>query len=289
MTTKTVPLPGAPPYASNDLATKSLLGKGVTGAVYSASSEYNERMRRATGGVWGSEFAVKVQLKNIPEAFQFFKEELDIYERLDGAMHVVPQLAWRVEVLDTDGTYYYRSDDTSDYGEEMTPREGLNYLSSSERVQEMTQTFPLFHGELGQLIDSPWHAQQSPREKLRMCYQVAFGMFEVHRRGVVHYDLHMGNILYRLEPGRCYLAIHDFGHAMPRTQVSFDMDIKRLGGVMSKICVDVFIKWDLQYGPLNEVKRVYGLKMYSLVYKCLQARINTWEVLEMLADILRTH
>lgn len=300
-----------------EIGTDTILGKGVTGVVFCASDAYNERMVLVSQGIFGSQFVVKVYRKN--ELWYNFSRELDIYTALKGAAHIVPMVDWTVsyKAPGPDKTIISRVnvfDDYSKVDRGMTPHLMLYYHRDSDKeIVEMNQVFPIFNGPLLRLIQSPAFTQVSDYRRLRMCYQVAFGMYEMHRRGVFHNDFHLNNILYRLErdrPGSFYLAVHDLGHAVLESELvpgrSVELpefyhqkDMEQLGSVMTAICVGIYFvelraRNDAQERALAKLQKNFSKKFYQMLEKCFVGSITSREVVEMLAEIIpgerpRTH
>lgn len=191
------------------------IGSGVSGVVFAATDEFCSRMVAQYGMLYGSEFAVKVYRHN--EDFKDFCREVAIYMELADVPDIAPLVHWTVKMwnVSTGEMCEIQSHETYvDFNDAFDALNDKAASASGWKPVEMCQIFPLYEGPFHDVVGTlPLY---SLMEKLSACKMVADAMLEMHKRQIMHNDLHPGNILYRTildGDGGLELAIHDLGHA----------------------------------------------------------------------------
>lgn len=289
------------------------IGAGAYGVVSRTIEPYDQYIIQRTDGLYGTEFVVKVQRNLIK--YENFIDELRIYKKLTDAVHIVPILQWMVGFEHDGGEIFYIDSHRSyvdSRGRYKAPLvELMDTLFTPQEdyeLIEMSQIFPLFHGTLDAMEGTWLHRRRAPREKMELCYQLAFGIDQMHRRKLVHYDLHSGNVLYRQNPdgSDCYLAIHDFGRVVQMENLDdedalyryeldvaglYAKDIYQLASLMVLICTGCYyITFDQQDVDdqirILEFKSTYTDHFYDMIQMCFDEELTSRDVLLMTGAML---
>src|SRR4051812_16245565 len=93
------------------------------------------------------------------------------------------------------------------------------------------------NGSISQLLKND--SNMSLHYKLELFYTITIGLREIHNKGLIHKDLHSGNILYRkLRNNHCICLISDLGLCRPVSDQTKGKE-KKIYGVLPYVAPEV--------------------------------------------------
>ncbi|WNE40852.1 MAG: Serine/threonine-protein kinase PknD [Mycoplasmataceae bacterium] len=195
------------------------IAKGGFGSIYKANLKNDYFLVSYLGDEANENFVLK-ELNNSKDVNADFLQEIMAYKSLDVGLNVVRC-----------------------YGISQNPNT-KNYLIVMEYISG---------GNLRELLERDWASELE--NQMYFLYQVAVGLKSIHSKGLIHCDLHPGNLLNRNDS--CYIT--DLGLCRP---VDEDNQ-KEIYGVLPYVAPEV-----LQGQPYTPASDVYslGMIMYEMIY-----------------------